>query len=183
MNPEGGIVMAPAPKSTVIAVYHTHVEAEEAVRALQTSGFDITQLSIIGKGHQTEEQVVGYYTTGGRMKAWGPAGAFWGALWELLLGSAYFILPDIGPILAAGPAVVWIAGALERAAVVGGASPFAAGLLGVGIPEKSILEYQTHIKAGKFLVITHGSADAVDRARDALAATRHVGLSTHTAGA
>ncbi|MEO6239036.1 MAG: general stress protein, partial [Vicinamibacterales bacterium] len=94
-NPEGELVLGPAQKGTVIAVYSTHVEAEEAVRALQTSGFDITQLSIIGRGHQTEEQVVGYYTTGGRMKAWGPAGAFWGALWELLLGSAYFILPDI----------------------------------------------------------------------------------------
>ena len=114
-----------AGKSAVIALYNTHTEAEEAVRELQKSGFDMQKLSIVGKDYQTEEEVVGYYTTGDRMKAWGKTGAFWGGLWGLLFGSAFFLIPGIGPPLAAGPLVGWIIGALEGAVVVGGLSALA----------------------------------------------------------
>ena len=65
-------------KSAVVAIYDTHEEAEEAIRELERSGFDMQKLSIVGKDYQTEEEVVGYYTTGDRMKAWGQSGAFWG---------------------------------------------------------------------------------------------------------
>jgi hypothetical protein len=66
--------------NAVVAIYNTHTEAEEAVRELQRSGFDMTQLSIVGKDYHTEDHVVGYYTTGDRMKAWGKMGALEGAV-------------------------------------------------------------------------------------------------------
>ena len=93
-------------KNAVIAVYETHAGAEEALKELQRSGFDMKKLSIAGRDYQTEEQVVGYYNTGDRMKAWGKAGAFWGGLWGMLFGSAMFLSPGFGPLLAAGPIVV-----------------------------------------------------------------------------
>lgn len=108
-----------ADKSAVFAIYDTHEEAEEAVRELERSGFDMQKLSIVGKDYQTEEDVVGYYTTGDRMKSWGKTGAFWGGIWGLLFGSAFFFIPGIGPLLAAGPLVGWIIDALEGAVVVG----------------------------------------------------------------
>ena len=166
-------------KSAVIAIYDTHVEAEAAVRELQKSGFDMKKLSIVGKDYQTEEEVVGYYTTGERMKAWGKSGAFWGGLWGLLFGSAFFLIPGIGPLLAAGPLVGWIIGALEGAAVVGGLSALGAGLYSIGIPKDSIIEYETQVKAGKFVVIAHGSADEVSKSKDALALTKHQGMDEH----
>ena len=64
-------------KSAVIAIYATHKEAEEAIRELHKSGFDMKKLSIVGKDYQTEEGVVGYYTIGDRIMAWGKTGAFW----------------------------------------------------------------------------------------------------------
>ncbi len=167
--------------SAIVAVYDTHVEAEDAVRALQQSGFDLKQLSIVGKDYHTEETATGYYTTGDRMKAWGTAGAFWGGLWALLFGSAFFIIPGIGPLLAAGPVVAWIVGALESAALVGGVSALGAGLLSVGIPKDSIIAYETQIKAGKFLVIAHGPTDKVNKAHDTFAASNHQGVNTHAA--
>ena len=109
-------------QSSVVAVYNTHVEAEEAVKKLQRGGIDMHSLSIIGKETHTEEHAVGYYNTGDRMKQWGKTGAFWGGLWGMLFGSAFFIIPGIGPLLVAGPLVAWIVGALEGAAVVGGLS-------------------------------------------------------------
>ena len=66
------------------------------------------KLSIVGKGYHTDEQVVGYYNTGDRMKYWGKVGAFWGGFWGLLFGSALFMIPGLGPILVAGPLVAWI---------------------------------------------------------------------------
>jgi len=169
----------PTELSAVVALYNTHKEAEEAVRELQKSGFDMQKLSIVGKDYYTEEEVVGYYTTGDRMKAWGKKGAFWGGLWGLLFGSAFFVIPGIGPLLAAGPLVGWIVGALEGAAVVGGLSALGAGLCSLGIPKDSVIEYETEIKAGKFVVITHGSFDEVSKAQAAFAATKHQGVKEH----
>lgn len=169
-----------AEKSAVVAIYDTHEEAEEAVRGLERSGFDMQNLSIVGKDYQTEEEVVGYYNTGDRMKKWGKTGAFWGGLWGMLFGSAFFFIPGIGPLLAAGPLVGWIIGALEGAVVVGGLSALGAGLYGLGIPTDSIIEYETQIKAGKYVVITHGSPDEVSKAEGTLTATKHQGMKKHS---
>ena len=166
-------------KSAVVAIYNTHIEAEEAVHELQKSGFDMQKLSIVGKDYQTEEEVVGYYTTGDRMKAWGKTGAFWGGLWGLMFGSAFFLIPGIGPLLAAGPLVGWIIGALEGAVVIGGLSALGAGLYGIGIPKDSIIEYETHVKAGKFVVIVHGSSDEASKSKSILISTSHQGIIEH----
>ena len=60
---------------------------------------------------------MGLYNTGDRMKHWGKLGAFWGGLWGMLFGAAFFVIPGLGPVLAAGPVVAWIVGALEGAVV------------------------------------------------------------------
>src|SRR5579862_754221 len=161
---------------SVVAVYDSHAAAEAAVRELAKSGFDMKALSIIGKDYSTEEGVVGFYNAGDRMKAWGKTGAFWGGLWGMLFGSALFVIPGVGPLFAAGPLVAWIVGALEGAAVVGGMSALGAGLYSVGIPKDSILNYETQIKAGKFVVIAHGPASEVDKTRTILSdAASHSG--------
>jgi hypothetical protein len=100
-------------------------------------------LSIVGKGYHTDEQAVGYYTAGDRMKYWGKVGAFWGGFWGLLFGSALFMIPGLGPILAAGPVVAWIVAGLEGAVEVGALGALGAGLYSIGIPKDSIVKYET----------------------------------------
>jgi len=155
-------------KNSVIAMFDRHIQAEKAVKQLQQAGFDMKKLSIVGKEYHTEENVVGYYTTGERMKHWGRNGAFWGGIWGLLFGSAFFMIPGIGPLVVAGPLVGWIVGALEGAAIVGGLSAIGAGLYSIGIPKKSILQYETSLKAGNFMLVAHGTPDEVIRARTIL---------------
>jgi hypothetical protein len=65
----------------------------------------------------------------------------------------------------AGPIIGWLTGALEGAVVVGGLSALGAGLFGLGIPKDSIVQYETALKAGKFVVIAHGTADDIATAR------------------
>jgi hypothetical protein len=82
-------------ENSVVAVYPQHADAENAINLLKKADFNIKKLAIVGKGYHTEEQVVGYYTAGDRMKHWGKQGAFWGGLWGLLVGSAFFIIPGV----------------------------------------------------------------------------------------
>jgi uncharacterized membrane protein len=154
--------------NSVVAVFESHDQAENAVRELQKSGFDMKKLSIVGRDYHTEEHVVGYYTTGDRMLYWGKLGAFWGGFWGLLLGSAFFWVPGIGQLVVAGPLVMWIVGALEEAAVFGGFSALGAALFSIGIPKNSVVQYETEVKSGKLLLIAHGTCEEVERAKDIL---------------
>jgi hypothetical protein len=165
--------------NSVVAVFSSHTEAEAAVKELQHSGFDMQKLSIVGRDFHTEEHVVGYYNAGDRMKYWGKQGAFWGGIWGWLFGSAFFFIPGIGPLLIAGPLVGWIVGALEGAVVVGGLSAIGACLYSEGIPKDSVLQYETALKAGKFVVIAHGTAGEVTRAQEIIARTSPEVLEEH----
>jgi hypothetical protein len=167
-------------QNSVVAVYRTHTEADQAVKELQRSGVDMHKLSIVGKGYHTDEHAVGYYSTGDRMKYWGKIGAFWGGFWGLLFGSAFFMIPGIGPILAAGPVVAWIVGALEGAVVVGGVSALGAGLFSMGIPKDSIVKYETALKTDQFLLIAHGTAAEVAKAKDIIETTHPAELDLHS---
>jgi uncharacterized membrane protein len=158
--------------TSVVAIYDLHEQAEQAVKELQQAGIDMKTLSIAGKDTHTNEQVVGYYNIGDRMKRWGGIGAFWGGFWGLLFGAGFFAIPGLGPILVAGPLVAWIVAGLEGAAVVGGVSAVGAGLASIGIPKDSILKYDVALKTDKYLLLVHGTADEVLRAKEIIAGTK-----------
>lgn len=168
-----------AEENSVVAVFGDHSGAENAVRELKKQGFDIKRFSIVGRDFQSEDNVVGFYTTGDRMKYWGKMGAFWGGLWGLLVGAAFLIIPGLGPVVVAGPVAGWIVGALEGAIFVGGVSVLGAGLVSVGIPRDSVLRYESSVKAGKFLLILHGTAAEAERVRGILEAAEAEVVDVH----
>lgn len=170
-------------QSSVVAVYGTHEGAEQGVKELQRAGVNMQTLSIIGKDTHTDEQVVGYYNTGDRMKYWGKTGALWGGFWGLMFGSAFFAIPGIGPVLVAGPVIAWIVGALEGAIVVGGMSAIGAGLVGMGIPNNSVIEYELALKTDKYLLMVNGSAAEVDKARGIMESTHPETTALHSSEA
>ncbi|MCY0880566.1 MAG: hypothetical protein OWS74_01085 [Firmicutes bacterium] len=151
--------------SAVIGIYETQELADEAVKELQKDGFDMKKLSVIGKGYHTEEQPQGFYTTGDKMKVWGGVGATWGAIWGgfwgILAGAAFFAIPGVGPVMAAGPLVGLVVGALEGGVVVGGLSALGAALFSIGVPKDSVIKYENSVKADKYLLIAHGTPEEV----------------------
>jgi uncharacterized membrane protein len=165
--------------NAVVAIYDTHEKAESAVKELQEAGVDMKSLSIAARDTHTDEHVVGYYNAGDRMKYWGKVGAFWGGFWGLLFGAAAFSIPGIGPILVAGPLVAWIVGALEGAVVVGGVSAIGAGLVSIGIPKDSVLKYEVALKTDKYLLVVHGSVEAVEKAKNIIEGTEHCYYAVH----
>jgi uncharacterized membrane protein len=165
---------------SVVAIYDTHEQAEQAIKELQEGGVDMKSLSIAAKDMHTDEHVVGYYNAGDRMKYWGKLGAFWGGFWGLLFGSAMFAIPGIGPILVAGPLVAWIIAGLEGAVVVGGVSALGAALVGVGIPKDSVVKYETAMKADQYLLLVHGTSDEVAIAKNIIQGTSHTSYAVHS---
>src|ERR1039457_1772267 len=154
--------------NAVVGIFNSHIEAETSIKEIQRAGFDMKKLSIVGKDYHPEEHVVGYYNAGDRIKVWGKLGAYWGGFWGLLFGSAMFVIPGIGPLFVFGPLAGWIIGALEGAVVVGSISALAGALSTIGIPKDSIVQYETAIKSDKFIVIAHGTADEVAKAKSIL---------------
>ena len=165
--------------NSVVAVYNTHSQAEAAIKELQEAGVDMKSLSIAGKDTHTDEHVVGYYNTGDRMKRWGKMGAYWGGFWGLLFGAGMFAIPGIGPILVAGPLVAWIVAGLEGAAVVGGVSAIGAALFSIGVPKDSIIQYDVALKTDKFVLVVHGTPEAVDHAKEIIEGTDHHSYTVH----
>jgi hypothetical protein len=153
---------------SAVGVFGSHQDAERAVKELEKSGYDMKKLSVVGKDYQTEDSVVGYYNTGDRMATWGKFGLFWGSIWGLLFGSAFFIIPGLGPVMVGGPLVSWIIGALETAVITGGFTALGGALASIGIPKDSVVRYESALKANKFVLVVHGSVEEVGKAKSIL---------------
>ncbi len=153
---------------STVAVFPTHHGAEKAIKKLTEAGFDMTALSVVGKGFHTEEKVIGFYNAGDRIKFWGSQGAFWGGFWGLFLGGAMVTVPLVGPVVVLGYLSALVISAVESAILVGGLSAIGAALFSIGIPKDSVIDYETAVKADGFLVMAHGTAEEMARAKSVL---------------
>ena len=164
--------MQDKPESNCVAVFTRHEDAENAIKKLQQGGFNMKNLSIIGRDYHTEEHPVGFLNTGDRVRYWGKQGAFWGSVFGILFAPAFFFIPGIGPVLTGGIIGSFLMGTVEGAAVgaaIGaGSGAVAAALTSLGLPKDSVIRYEASLKANKFLLIAHGSPADTQRARNVL---------------
>ena len=117
---------------TAVAVFPNHEAAEKAVKSLTAAGFEMKNLSVVGKGYHSEEKVVGFYNTGDRIKFWGSRGAFWGGFWGLFFGGLFMTIPVVGHVVVLGYLAAIVASGIENAIVVGGLSALGAALYSFG---------------------------------------------------
>jgi hypothetical protein len=155
---------------SVIAVFGDHPAAEAAVKKLTAAGFEMKNLSVVGKGYHTDEKVVGFYNTGDRIKFWGTRGAFWGGFWGLFFGGLFMAIPFVGHVVVLGYLATIVIAGIENAVIVGGLSALGAALYSIGVPKDSVIQYETAVKADGFLVMAHGSPEEMARARTVLGA-------------
>jgi hypothetical protein len=76
-----------AKNNAVVAICKSRIEAEAAVKELQHCGFDMKNLSIVGRDNHTDENAIGCFAQGNGMKYWSKTGAFCGGLWGVLKNS------------------------------------------------------------------------------------------------
>ena len=164
---------------SIVAVFVDHAAAEAAVKQLTAGGFAMKQLSVVGKGYHSEEKVVGFYNAGDRIKFWGKRGAFWGGLWGLFFGGLFLTIPVVGHVVVLGYLAAVAIGAVENAIMLGGLSALGAALYSIGIPKDSVIQYEAAVKADDFLVMAHGTAEEIARAKSLLAGASPSRLDVH----
>ena len=152
-----------------VYVFDTRTQAEDAIRSLNASGFDKKELSVIGRGYHSEEHPVGFYTSGNRIKQWGGAGGFSGGTRGLLSAPTVFFIPELGLMAMAGPLVSALVGVLNSAVVVGGLSNLGTALTETGVPKDDVIKFETALKGAKYVLMVHGNAEELAKARAVLA--------------
>jgi hypothetical protein len=171
-----------AAPEAVVATYHSHDAAEEAVRCLAESGLPIRHISIVGRNFETREDVQGFYRPADAALDGASQGAWFGGLFGLMLGAmGFFVLPVVGALMVLGPLSGLIAGAIGGAIGGAGVGALINGLVAVGIPREQALKYQDRLKAGEFLVIVHGSMAEAARAHEILKGTIQTHLQVYSA--
>lgn len=171
-NPEATL-LDEQQRNSAVAVYDDLALAEDGVRSLERIGFEMSHLSIIARGMNTERHVIGFDTHTEREGRW----ARWGGLWGVLFG-AFFFIPGVGHV-ALGGYVLYL---IMTGAVGAGAGALSAALSSAGIPDDAVIRYETAIKADKQILIAHGTRGEVDRAREALVETGAESVEVHHAG-
>lgn len=165
--------------NSVVAVYRTQTEAEEGLVRLQRDSFDLKTVSVAGREHDLGGHVVGYYQTNGRMRYFGARGLFWNGLWKSLPCAGYFAVPEIGGVLIAGQLTAWFVAALENP--IEGLSALGWSLYSIGIPKASARRYDAAVKSHKLLVLAHGAARKLLKAKDLLHDSRPEEVDIHFA--
>jgi hypothetical protein len=141
-----GATMSTAERSTVVGVFPTHAEAEQAVQDLLAAGFTKEQVGFIGPhpaGHESAphpEEASGLRAIVGGYTGTAAGGILGGILGAILT----VVIPGLGHAVAAGVVGMMLAGAY-----VGG---IAGVLIGMGIPEHEAHAYHREVQAGRTLV-------------------------------
>jgi hypothetical protein len=167
-------------RQIIMAFFPDETLAESGLEALIEQDIPMDRVSMLGKASSSGDDPLGVYygNVGERMKGWGKMGAFWGGLWGLLTGAAgMFLVPGIGPILAAGPAVEALAGAAGGAALTGGvlagagaATQLTVAVHRMGVPEECLDETRDRLGRGEHLLMLVATAEESGHWRDALEA-------------
>lgn len=136
---------------TVVGLFDHLDQARHAWEALNSSGFDERDLSVIahnGDGTVTEEAT----------NAGATGGAVVGGALGVIAGFAALAIPGVGPALVAGPIVGGLVGA--------GAGALSGGLVGslvdAGIAEEDAAVYWEGIRRGGALVVVNTAGDPAD---------------------
>jgi hypothetical protein len=167
-----------ADESTV-AVYETLEQSERAVRQLDQGGYPIKQVSLVAQNLETEKEVHGFITAGDVAKQGAGTGAWVGGIFGLLMGGAVLFVPGVGPLVVVGSLAAALLGAAEGGAVGATAGGLLGALAGWGVSKEHVIKYEDHIKSGQYLVVAHGNAEEVERARTILGGTSPVELTQH----
>jgi hypothetical protein len=159
------------------------LRCEEGLKALQRNGVEMRNLSIVGRDYHSEEQPIGYFNLGDRVRFFGKLGAFWGTIAGILVGSFVLFIPVFGHLIILGPLAATIVSGAQGAVIGGGTGAFIGALTAIGVPRDSAVRYEKQIRADKFLLLVQGTAEETARAKELLRATAAEYVDVHDGAA
>lgn len=162
----------------LIGIYADPDRARQALERLIEEDFPMDRVSLLwhAGGLGDDSLGVSYEGAEDRIRTWGRQGLAWGALGGLLAGATgVFMLPGLGLLLAAGPVVELIGGAIAGAAVGGGVMAGAAALTELasalhrmGIAEPELQRIHQAIEQGRHVLVLHTESAEAERWRSLL---------------
>jgi len=162
-----------------VGVFPHRRDAEAALRDLRDSGFDMDDVSVVGKDAGPHDQIAGVEmsnkATGNKADEGAATGATTGAalggLGGLLVGLGALAIPGIGPVMAGGALATALATTAAGGAIGAAAGGLTGALVGLGIPEERARFYNDRVNRGDYLVMLDGSDEELRRAQPIL--SRH----------
>ena len=138
---------------TVLGLFDTHNDAEQAIRGLEQAGFSRDLIGVATQSANRSTSVGGTASTTEQSAGAGAVtGTAIGGLLGLLAGLGTITIPGIGPIATAGT-LATVLGSTALGAGIGAATGGLIGaLVGMGIPEEEAHVYAEGLKRGGVLV-------------------------------
>jgi hypothetical protein len=157
------------PENALVAVCDLASDAEAVVSELRRQGLAPDCISAVIVDEQSGLKPVAYYFE---------RGCFWMTaargkscrLLGMLSGCAVLVIPGGRTALLVGPFAASVVRTLDNEGLFGDLGPIAGGLYALGISRDAARDYELTAQQGRALVILHGRACDVDRARQILAA-------------
>jgi hypothetical protein len=165
-------------RSTVVGVFKERDEAERALAALQSAGFDDDQVGFAMRGGNPNDNTT--MTTDGGSKAGEGAvgGLLAGAgIGGVIAAAAALLIPGFGPVIAGG-VLATVLGGVAIGAAAGG---ILGALTGMGVPEDEARYYESEFNEGRVLV-TVRAAGRYQEARDLLRRSGAYDVETRSPG-
>lgn len=148
-------------KRRVVAIYNSHEALGEAL-ALLINQLKLKRrdIAVLGKGENGEpKDIFEVKKENSDILFWGEQGAIWGAIFGFLAGGFFAFVPGFGPLVAAGPIVSSLAGAVGGAEVLGSAAALAAWFIDLGVEEVEAHKYAEYLKEGKIVLLADAASD------------------------
>jgi hypothetical protein len=152
----------------ILAVFDMPERAETAVAALQSAGFDMQRLSIVGRDTHSGEHLLGCAALGDRTRFWGRLGPTWDRLARRIVGAAVVFVPFIGCVVMLGAVVDWLVDDQSRHGAGEGATPLWRLLARLGIASREGTALESALRECDIVLLVSGSPAEVDKVRDVL---------------
>ena len=155
------------PENAMVAICSVAADAEAAVVELRQRGLEPGCISVVAGDEQGGSTPVAYYFEDGCLRRTA-ARASCRRLLEALRGCVVLVIPGERTAFIAGPFAASVVRTLDNEGLFGDLGPIAGGLYSLGIPRDAAREYELTALQGRALVIVHGRARDVARAREIL---------------
>jgi hypothetical protein len=173
----------------LMAFFQDEARAKKALHEMLAADMTMDRISILGQASSSGDDPLGVYypSIGEKMLSWGKMGAFWGGVWGALTGAVgLFLIPGLGPFIAAGPIAEAMVGAAGGAGLAAGvmAGAGAASQLGVaihrmGIPQRQIERFHDLLESGHYMLMVVVDRSEIEHWRTKLAEQQPELLADH----
>jgi hypothetical protein len=156
-----------------IGIFSSYQTAETALIKLESTGFAMNRVSLIGRDLDRQVEVTGAKTSDTLVdvsneetrnqtaaetaKNGALAGTAFGGVTGLLVGLGALAIPGVGPVMLAGAAATALATAASGSAIGAAAGSLAGGLVGLNVPEERASVYSDRVAQGDYMVMVEGT--------------------------